>query len=154
MIRILWGRMAERREDKIAEAILTAGIAIAEAIQEVAEALAPRATKLVLHYSLEGGIMGTPVTNAVVGQAYNPSVVESNATTPSIPPIGPLAYVSDNTAVVTVDPTGGLATMVGPGTANVSVTDQGNSLTDSVAFTVVAAPPPVATALTLNYTLA
>ncbi len=96
--------------------------------------------------------MGTPVA-AVVGQTYNPTVVESNATTPSIPPIGPLVFASDNTAVVTVD-AGGIATMVAAGTANVSVIDQGNSLTDSVAFTVAAAPPPVATALTLNFTLA
>lgn len=98
--------------------------------------------------------MGAPVTGAVVGQTYNPTVVESNATTPSIPPIGPLAYASDNTAVVTVDPTGGVATMVAAGTANVSVIDQGNGLTDTVAFTVAAAGPPVATTLTLNYTLA
>lgn len=154
MIHFLWGKMADRREEELAHAIRDAGREIARAILEVAEALAPRATKLVLLYSLEGGTtMGSPVSNAIVGQTYNPSVVESNPTDPSIPPIGPLAYTSDNTAIVTVDPTGGVATMVAPGTANVSVIDQGNSLTDTVAFTVAAAPP-VATTLTLNYTLA
>jgi hypothetical protein len=155
MIRFWWRKMAERHEEnEISEAILIAGTEIANAILEVALALTPRATKLVLHYSLEGGTtMGSPVTNAVVGQTYNPNVVESNPTTPSIPPIGPLVYASDNTAVVTVDPTSGVATMVAAGTANVSVIDQGNSLTDTVAFTVAAVTPPVATTLVLNYTL-
>lgn len=97
--------------------------------------------------------MGTPVTNAVVGQKYNSTVVESNPTTPSIPPIGPLFFASDNTAVLTVD-SGGISTLVGAGSANLSVLDHGNSLTDSVAFTVVAPPPPVATAITLEVTLA
>lgn len=100
--------------------------------------------------------MGVAITNATVGQTYNPAVVESNATTPTIPPIGPLVYASDNTAVVTVDATSGVATMVAAGTANVSVLDQGNGLTDTVAFTVSAVTPPPnpATALTLSYTLA
>jgi hypothetical protein len=156
MIRILWGKMAERQEyEEIGRAIRVAGKEIANSILELVNALVPRATKLTLLYSLEGGsAMGSPVTNAVVGQTYNPSVVESNSTTPSIPPIGPLVYASDNTAVVTVDPTTGVATMVEAGTANASVIDQGNSLTDSVAFTVVAATPPVADKLTLNFTLA
>lgn len=96
--------------------------------------------------------MGAPVTGTV-GQHGNPTVVESNATTPSIPPIGPLVYASDNTAVVTVDPTGGIATLVAAGTANVSVIDQGNNLTDTVAFTVTAVTP-VATNLALTYSVA
>lgn len=104
--------------------------------------------------------MGAAVTNAVVGQTYNPTVVESNPTTPFIPPIGPVVYASDNPAVATVDPASGIATMVGAGTANVSVLDQGNGLTDTVAFTVVGATPPPppppsgATAITLTYALA
>lgn len=140
----------------IADAIRDAGREIACALLEIAKALKPSAAKLVLLYSLEGDTtMGSPVTNAAVGQTYNPNVVESNPTTPSIPPIGPLVYASDNTAVVTVDPTGGIATMVAPGTANVSVIDQGNNLTDTVTFTVAGTPPPpVATTLALNYTLA
>ena len=80
--------------------------------------------------------------------------MESNPTTPNIQPNGPLVYASDNTAVATVDPVTGIATMTGAGTANVSVIDQGNKLTDSVAFTVSTAPPPVATALDLEYSLA
>jgi uncharacterized protein YjdB len=95
--------------------------------------------------------MGAPVSGNV-GQVYNPTVVESNSTIPSI---GPLAYASDTPAVVTVDPNTGIATCVAAGTANVSVTDEGNNLTDTVAFTVAAPPPPplpTATTLTLTYT--
>ena len=157
MLRILWGKMAERHDDddsKIAQAILLASYKIQTGLLAIAEAIRPVATELRLSYQLQGGTMGSPVTGATVGQVYNPTVVESNATTPSIPPIGPLANASDNNAVVTVDPTGGVATMVAAGTANVSVIDQGNSLTDTVAFTVAAVTPPVATNLTLNYTLA
>lgn len=155
MIQILWGKMAEKHdEDKIAQAIVLASYKIQNALLEIANAIQPRAAKLRLSYQLEGGTMGAPVTGAVVGQTYNPTVVESNATTPSIPPIGPLVYASDNTAAVTVDATSGVATMVAAGTANVSVIDQGNNLTDTVAFTVAAAGPPVATNLALSYTLA
>jgi len=145
--------MTHKPEDEIAQAILIAGEEITNALLEVAKALEGRASKLTLLYVLQGGTMGSPVTNASVGQNYNPSVVESNSTTPSIPPIGPLVFASDNTAVVTVD-AGGIATMVSAGTANVSVIDQGNNLTDTVTFTVVVVGPPVATNLTLNYTLA
>lgn len=135
-------------------AILIAGREIAEAILEVANALVPKATKLTLQYTLEGGTtMGTPVTGTV-GQVFDPTVVESNATTPSIQPIGPLVYASDTPASVTVDPNTGIATLVAAGTANVSVIDQGNGLTDTVAFTVTTVTPPVATALSLEYALA
>jgi uncharacterized protein YjdB len=96
--------------------------------------------------------MGNPVSGTV-GQVYDPTVVESNSTTPSIQPIGPLVYASDNTAAATVDPNTGIVTLVASGTANVSVIDQGNSLTDTVAFTV-AAPVSPATALDLEYSLA
>jgi len=101
--------------------------------------------------------MGAPVPGAIVGQVYDLAVVESNPTTPSIQPIGPIVYSSDNVAVVAVSTTAAgveIATVVGPGTANVSALDQGNGLTDTVAFTASPAPPPVATTLTLTATLA
>jgi hypothetical protein len=133
-------------------AIQASTAAIVAAIQGIAPP--SEATKLVLQYILQGGtIMGAPVTGTA-GQVYDPSIVESNPTTPSIQPIGPLAFASDNVAAVTVDAVSGIATLVAAGTANVSVIDQGNGLTDTVAFTVTAAPPPVATALALAYTLA
>lgn len=156
MIRILWGKMADRHDEDndIARAILIAGAQISNALLEVANALLPKATKLTLRYTIKGGnTMGAPVTGTV-GQVFDPTVVESNPTTPSIQPIGPLVYASDNSAMVSVDPNTGIATLVAAGTANVSVIDQGNSLTDTVAFTVTAVPPPVATALDLEYALA
>lgn len=97
--------------------------------------------------------MGASVTGTV-GNVFDPTVVESNATVPSIQPIGPLVYATDNAAVVLVDPVTGIATLISPGSANVSVLDQGNGLTDTVAFSVSAAPPPVADKLTLDYALA
>lgn len=156
--------------DSLARAILIAGEQISSALQQVAiaelqvaraiNALVPpappppKATSLTLRYKLQGGvIMGTPVSG-IVGQVYDPTVVESNSTTPSIQPIGPLVYASDNTAAVTVDPATGIATLVAAGTANVSALDQGNGLTDTVAFTVSGVTPPVATALSLSYALA
>jgi hypothetical protein len=146
-------------EDKnLAQAVLIAGEQISAGLYAVAKALQslvpPKATKLVLTYNLKGENMGAPVTGAIAGQVYDPTVVESNSTDPSIQPIGPLVYASDTPAVATVDPNTGIATMVGAGTANISVLDKGNGLTDTVNFTVTAAPPPVATNLSLSYALA
>jgi hypothetical protein len=149
--------LSENERD-LAEAILIAGNQIASGLFAVAQALKsqipPQATKGVLTYKLRGGTMGVAEPLAIVGQVYDPTWVESSATNPSIQPKGPVVYASDNTAVATVDPNTGIATMVGPGTANVSALDQGNGLTDTVTFTVSAAPPPVATVGTLSYALA
>lgn len=152
--------MSEHEENEIIRELIEQGnltrytiLQAADAIVNALAALAPqRATKLVLHYTLKGETMGASVT-AVVGQVYNPSVVESNATTPNIPPIGPLVFATDNAAAVAVD-AAGVATMIGSGSANVSVLDQGNGLTDTTAFSVAAPPPPVADKLTLDYKLA
>lgn len=97
--------------------------------------------------------MGAPAAGTV-GQVFNPTVVESNPTTPSIPPIGPLVYASDAPAVLSVDPVTGVATCLSAGSANASVIDQGNGLTDTVPFTVSGVtppPPPTATDLALSY---
>jgi uncharacterized protein YjdB len=67
-----------------------------------------------------------------------------------VPPIGPVTFASDNTAVATVDSNGNCAA-VAPGTANISATDAGNSLTASDVLTVTAAPAVSATlVLTAN----
>ena len=92
--------------------------------------------------------MGAPVT-VPVGHTGSSSVVETvKATGVVVPPIGPIVYASDNTAVATIDSAGNW-TAVAAGTANVSALDQGNGLTDTVAVTVTAAPP-VADTLTLT----
>lgn len=96
--------------------------------------------------------MGAPVSGSV-GNVFNPTVVETAAGVP-VQPIGPLNYTSDNAAIVSVDAVTGVATCVAAGTANVSVIDAGNNLTDTVAFTVSAVVPPPADTLTLNYSLA
>ena len=67
-----------------------------------------------------------------------------------VPPIGPVTFASDNTAVATVDANGNVAA-ISAGTANISATDAGNSLTASDVLTVTAAPAVSATlVLTAN----
>lgn len=67
-----------------------------------------------------------------------------NGTGASVPVIGPLTYASDAPAVATVD-ANGLITAVAPGTANITVTDTGNSLSASDVLTVTAATAVSAT---------
>lgn len=101
--------------------------------------------------------MGNPVPGAVVGEVYNPSyninAADTDLPTASVPPVGPLSYTSSDPGVVSVDPTTGVATMAGAGTATITVVDTGNNLTDTTLFTV-AATAPVPTKLTVEYTLA
>lgn len=145
-------------DDKIARAIKEAGNDIAAGLQSVAAALSALvppviAVKANLIYSINGGIpMGAPVSG-VVGNTASPSFTEAAANGAAIAPIGPVVYASDNPGVVSVDANTGIATLVSAGTANVSALDQGNGLTDTVAFTVTAAPPPVAVSASLSYTL-
>jgi hypothetical protein len=150
--------------EKVSRAILVVGEQIADALQAIAAALTPpKADRITLFATLSISIGGTrmsnPIPSAVVGQIYKLSVVESNATTPSIPPVGPVVFASDNPAVIAVstDASGSeIATVIAPGTATVSALDQGNGLTDSILFTASAPPPPpppVATTLTLDATL-
>src|SRR5271155_3786881 len=63
----------------------------------------------------------------------------------TIPPIGAVSFPSDNPAIATVDPASGIATGVSAGTANISGTDAGNSLTASDVLTVTAAVAESAT---------
>lgn len=149
--------MAKDRDDNIlAKAIAQAGDEISfglRAIAEALKALAPRkADKLTLQYTSGGKIMGAPVTGQV-GQVFNPTVVETAAGVP-VQAIGPLVFATDNAAVVSVDAGTGVATLVSAGTANVSALDSGNSLTDTVLFTVSAVVPPLADKLDLEYGLA
>jgi hypothetical protein len=61
-----------------------------------------------------------------------------NGTGNMVPPIGVIAYASDNLAVATVDASGNV-TAVGVGSANISGTDPGNGLTASDQLTVTPA---------------
>lgn len=149
----------DRHDDELARAIAEAGSeisfglnAIADALKALAPPPKPVADKLTLSYTLKGGnIMGASVTGNV-GNTASPTVVETAAGTP-VAPVGPLAFASDNAAVVSVDPSTGVATLVSAGTANVSVIDQGNSLTDTVNFSVSGGITPPADKLNLTYTL-
>ena len=69
----------------------------------------------------------------------------ANGTGIAVPPVGAVAFVSDNPAVCTVDPASGLLGYVSAGTANITGTDAGNSLTASGAVTVSAAVAQSAT---------
>lgn len=126
---------------------------IAFSLAEIANFLRPKkADKLALRYTVQGGtIMGAPVSMAV-GNTASPSVVETAAGAP-VAPIGPLVFASDNSSVVSVDPNTGVATGVSAGSANVSVVDQGNGLSDSVAFSVSGGAPPPADTLSLSYSI-
>lgn len=61
-----------------------------------------------------------------------------NGTGNEVPPIGPVSYMSDNPSVATVDAATGSITGVAPGTANLTGTDGGNSLSASDVLTVEA----------------
>jgi hypothetical protein len=133
--------------DDIARALLL----IAKSIQELVPPPEPEAVAANLTYSIGGVPMGNPVTGAP-GNTATPTFTESAADGSSVAPIGPVQYASDNTAVVTVDASTGIATLQGAGIANVSALDTGNGLTDSVAFTVTPTTP-VAVSASLNYSL-
>ena len=66
-----------------------------------------------------------------------------------VPPIGPVAYASSDSTIATVDMTSGLVTAVAPGTATITGTDAGNSLSASDSVTVTA---PTAQSATLVIT--
>ena|ERR1022692_5095506 len=142
---------ASSSTDAIITAINASTAAIVAAIMGGQPPL--EAVSATLTYTINGGtIMGAPVTG-VVGNTATPTFAEASASGLNVAPIGPVVYASDNPAIVSVDPNSGVATLLAAGTANVSGLDQGNSLTDTVAFTVSAAPPPVAVSASLNYTL-
>ena len=143
--------MARDRDDNIlAKAIAEAGDEISFGLRAVAEALkalaAPKAdtAKLTLYVKGEP-LMGSPVTVQLGLSGGVSNFVESvKATGVIVPAIGPVVYASDTPAVATIDPNTGVWVPVAVGTANLSALDQGNGLTDTVALSVIAAPPPVA----------
>jgi hypothetical protein len=79
---------------------------------------------------------------------------EFNATGVAVPPLGSIAYASDNTSVATVDPSTGQLAYVGVGSCNIAGADSGVSggLPASDSLTVVAAVDntPVTSTMTLT----
>jgi Bacterial Ig-like domain (group 2) len=86
--------------------------------------------------------MGAPATLVMGQPAVQATAVESLAGVPQSTFNGPLAFSSDNTSAVTVDPASGLVSSVAVGTANVTVLDAIGNLSDSVAVTVIAGTTP------------
>lgn len=73
-----------------------------------------------------------------------------NGTGNEVAPVGPLSYTSDAPSVATVDATSGQGVVTGAGTAKITVTDGGNTLSASDVVTGVAVTPPPAQSATLN----
>jgi hypothetical protein len=88
-----------------------------------------------------------------VGQTATAVLHEWTGTTPGtgteVKPIGPVSYSSDNPAAATVDSASGLVTAVAVGSANITGSDAGNSLSAVDSVTVNA---PVAQSASLVIT--
>ena len=112
------------------------------------KSLHPQANSATL--KLNGGTMPATVVVGATGTATFLEWTGPSGTGSQIAPVGAVTYASDTPAVATVDPNTGIATGISAGTANISGTDAGNSLTASDVLTVTAAPPPVAVSATLT----
>jgi len=98
------------------------------------------------------GVTHMPASIAVGGKGATAVFTEFSGpagTGVVVAPVGAVTFASDNTAVATVDPSSGAVTAVAVGTANISGTDAGNSLTASDVITVT---PAVAESATLVLT--
>lgn len=87
--------------------------------------------------------------NDVPGTAVFAEFTGPKGTGTAVPPTGAVTFASDTPAVATVDPNTGALAYLTAGTATISGTDAGNSLTASDVLTLTAAPAVSAT-LTLN----
>jgi hypothetical protein len=86
--------------------------------------------------------MGAPATihvNSTTAQVTFQEFDGPNGTGNKVPPIGPMSFVSDTPATLTVDPLSGKITPVADGTATVTTLDTGNQLSDTNLITVVSA---------------
>jgi hypothetical protein len=87
-------------------------------------------------------IMGAAVTVHINDPAGSFAFTEFDGpggTGNKVPAIGPVIFSSDNVAVCAVDQGSGKPTYVGAGTCTITATDQGNGISDAIAFTVTAA---------------
>lgn len=103
---------------------------------------APHSAKLVITNSKGEVIMPLEIE---VGQSFTAKQHEYFSTTPDptkeTTPPGPLAYISDNVAVATVDATSGVGVGVAVGSTNISALDNGDGLSSTDVLTVKAATP-------------
>lgn len=121
-------------------------------IANAVEKLVPKAGSATLSFITSKGATNMPLTvhvNDVPGTALFQEWSGPSGTGIVVPPVGAVTYASDNTAVATVDPNSGQLAYVSAGSANISGTDAGNSLTASDVLTVSAATAVSAT-LTLT----
>jgi hypothetical protein len=95
-----------------------------------------------------------PLTLHVTSKGFSSNFQEwtgPNGSGVNVKPIGPVSYVSSDPTIATVDPATGVGASAGVGTATITGTDAGNSLTASDTVTVIADPAVSATlGLTAN----
>lgn len=109
-------------------------------IEQVAEQIekdvrpARKAKSATLHF--KGDSMPASIAVGKTATAVFTEFDGPNGTGNVIAPIGAVSFSSDNAAVATIDPATGVATGISAGTANISASDAGNSLSASDVLTV------------------
>ena len=125
-----------------------------EILKILRQALTAHSARLVI--TIGGNKMPADI---LVGQAATAVLHEftgAGGTGMEVAPIGPVSYTTSDSTIATVDATSGAIVGVAPGTATITGTDAGNSLTASdtvnvhaavaVSATLVITPTPVAAA--------
>lgn len=104
-------------------------------IEKDVRRLKPRKAKSAL-LTFKGDHMPASIAVGKTATAVFTEFDGPNGTGNVLTPIGAVTFASDNSAVATVDPTSGIATGVSAGTANISASDAGNSISASDVLTV------------------
>lgn len=140
-------RAIERLERKLNAILRRLGILIAEEEEENAA----KSAKLVISDSKGNRLMPATLQVGQTATAVLKEFTGLNGSGVEIAPVGPVSFSSSDAAIATVDPTSGLVTAVGPGTATITGLDSGNGLSasDVVSDTPVVAQSAVLT-LTVN----
>jgi hypothetical protein len=117
-------------------------IYLGKIVQLFSRLVGPPAQSLVSKISVGGKvIMGAPATihvNSTTAAVTFQEFDGPNGTGNPVPPTGPMNFVSDTPATLTVDPATGKITPVAVGTATITTRDTGNGLSDTNLVTVVA----------------
>ena len=121
-------------------------------LEEILHILKPKARSATLTYFNSQGVPSNMPQTVHLSDAPGSYLFQEfsgpNGTGTIVPPTGAVSYASDNAAVATVDATTGQLAYLSVGTANISGTDAGNSLTASDALTIIA---PVAVSATMTF---